>query len=62
MKKLKLTELTEDEYYLIGNRENGMEPAMYDASTGNFKIIGTASQHELESDEFVIKLDIPYGW
>lgn len=62
MKKLKPTELAEDEYYLIGNEENGMEPARYDASTGSFKIIGTASQYKLEPDEFVVKLDMPLGW
>lgn len=62
MKKLKLTDLAEDEFYLIGNEENGMEPARYDSTTGNFKVIGTASQYELDPDEFVIKLDMPFGW
>lgn len=62
MKKLKPTELAEDEYYLIGNKVNGMEPARYDSGTGNFKVIGTASQYELEPDEFVVKLDMPFGW
>lgn len=62
MKKLQLTELSDDEYYLIGNEEYGLEPAMYVSERGAFRTIGTDQYYRLAPDEFVIKLEMPFFW